>query len=344
MPWPAVDASGSRSGLTRPTGLAIVNELLASGTIVETGPDSRPGALGRPGVLLAFNARVLLTAACEIQDTTVDVVLADANGVILHESTAPLDHRTPEQALEQVAEAVFALAAKQKSRDRLGAVGVLVPGIVDPASGVCHYSAPLGWHDVAICAPLADRLKVPVVALNRAHAAALGEVAYGSPEGRNLVAIFLDRGIGAGIVSDGQLITGSGGMAGSEIGHVRVLDRGAKCVCGRTGCLATVASGRHIAEHTNNILGRPIVEPLRLADLEGQHPKVDQLLSEAARWLGIAASWLINAVAPDVVILGGPPFAGGSSRFFSEFRRTALSRSLLPDEHLKIGLSRHGCG
>ena len=89
---------------------------------------------------------------------------------------------------------------------------------------------------------LAAHYDLPTVVANDSRAAALATFLFGGDERPdNLVAIKVGRGIGAGLVLDGELFGGDGDGAG-EIGHVVVEPDGAECHCGRFGCLETVAS------------------------------------------------------------------------------------------------------
>ena len=89
---------------------------------------------------------------------------------------------------------------------------------------------------------LADHYGLPTIVANDSRAAALATFLFGGDERPdNLIAIKVGRGIGAGLVLDGELFGGDGYGAG-EIGHVVVEPDGAECHCGRFGCLETVAS------------------------------------------------------------------------------------------------------
>ena len=105
-------------------------------------------------------------------------------------------------------------------------------------------SVPYGWRDVPIADLLEARLGIPVLAANRAKAAALGEIWQGEHAGiADLIYVFVGGGIVAGIVVNGALYFGSAGGAG-ELGHVTVLPDGPVCGCGNRGCLHTLASSR----------------------------------------------------------------------------------------------------
>ena len=105
--------------------------------------------------------------------------------------------------------------------------GLGLPGPVDQIDGVIGSSAILpGWVGVAAAEELRRRLDVPVTVDNDANLGALGELAYGAGRGAtDMVYIKITSGIGAGLILDGRLYRGWGGMAG-EFGHVLVDRRG----------------------------------------------------------------------------------------------------------------------
>lgn len=140
------------------------------------------------------------------------------------------------------------------------AVGLALPGLVEP-TGILRAAPNLGAADVGIDlsnsfgepilevlrgagAPLArDR----VVYDNDATCAAYGEAIVGAAAGdAEVLVISFGTGIGAGIVSRGQILRGAHGFAG-EIGHTVIDPNGPPCPCGHVGCWERFASGSGLA-------------------------------------------------------------------------------------------------
>ena len=116
----------------------------------------------------------------------------------------------------------------------------------------------------------------PVYAGNDATLGALGEYMYGLGAGaKMLVYLTISTGIGAGIVTGGQLLTGAYGMAG-ELGHICVDPHGPPCACGGQGCLGALASGTGIAENAVRRLRQG--QPSALTDMAGGD--LDRVTSE----------------------------------------------------------------
>ncbi|MEG8134104.1 N-acetylmannosamine kinase [Escherichia marmotae] len=87
---------------------------------------------------------------------------------------------------------------------------------------------------------------LPTIAINDAQAAAWAEYQALERDITDMVFITVSTGVGGGVVSDGKLLTGPGGLAG-HIGHTLADPHGPVCGCGRVGCVEAIASGRGIA-------------------------------------------------------------------------------------------------
>ena len=315
------------SGLTRPTIMAIVDTLLLDNIVVEAGTRAPADAArgGRPGLLLSFNDGQRSVAVCRFRRDGVHLSLHDTQGTILFETRADLDVRSP-RFLTTVASQITRAVRTVDDAGPLAAVSVLSPGLINRRTGACMSFAPWGWTDLPVRDQLQRRLGVPVSVLNPAAAAVLGEVAGGAGVGcDDVVLVFLDWGIGAGIVTGGRLVSGAHGAVG-ELGHCRVGRSSARCPCGQIGCLETTSSGRVILERT---AGLHSATPRTLAGLAAlDSRRIDRVLSEAADELGTAASWLVNLLNPSLVLLGGTEFAAGATGFLDRFADSVTAKSV----------------
>ena len=93
---------------------------------------------------------------------------------------------------------------------------------------------------------LNDLTGLPTMAVNDAQAAAWAEYRALADEISDMAFITVSTGVGGGVVSNGKLLTGSGGLAG-HLGHTLADPHGPLCGCGRVGCVEAIASGRGIA-------------------------------------------------------------------------------------------------
>jgi glucokinase len=177
-----------------------------------------------------------------------------------------------------------------------------------------------------------DRVGVPVSVANDATVACLAEVRVGAARGvDDVVLVTVGTGIGGGAMIDGRLLRGAGGFA-AEFGHMVVEGQGRRCPCGAQGCVEAYASGRAIAARAAQLL----------ADGEGpsvleQHDRIDGLavsraaddgdalacrvIEEAGYWLGVGLADLVNALDPEVVLVGGGAGQAMAERLIPAARR-----------------------
>ncbi|MET7426251.1 ROK family transcriptional regulator [Dactylosporangium sp. NPDC005555] len=322
---PVSRASIARSTtLAKPTVSAIVDELIAEGLVREIGPGSTAVSGGRPPILLEFNARSQLVVGAHIGARRTTVAIGDAAGeeIARREFPTPTALATgtpavaPADALRMVAaEARAAIESTALPTARLAAVGAVLPGLTDFHTGVCLLAPNLGWRDVPVRDILAAELGAPVYVHNAGQAAAVAENLEGAG-GRvgDLALLYAGTGLSAGVLSDGRVFHGVGGTAG-EIGHNAVPGNEEPCNCGNVGCLETVASGPAIVRAVRRALEKGAASSL--ADLDTFDARdvtaaaragdalAASVIAEVGEHLGLAASWLINAYNPAVVVVGG---------------------------------------
>ena len=223
-----------------------------------------------------------------------------------------------EQAVSRIASSVKSLLdAAQREHDAVG-IGLACPGPLDQECGVLLNPPNLkGWENFPIVRAVVEATGIDNVCLeNDANAAALGEYWRGSGKGTKCVLMLtLGTGIGGGIVLDGRLWAGPGGIGG-ELGHLTIDRDGPKCGCGNHGCLEALASAaaierraREAAASAKDSLLATAAEPLTPKVVHELALKGDKtaraILEETARFIGIAVAGLVNIFNPDVVVLGG---------------------------------------
>ncbi len=315
------------SGLTRPTVMAIVSSLLATGVVTESGTrparDVSTDRGGRPGSLLRFNGAVRTVVGAKLRTGQLSLWQATADGVVIAERSRQTSW-DPDRALDLVVREARRL---DRAAGSLGALTVELPGFIDHVHGTVTLP-PHGWDHVPVRARLQARLGVPVSLLSPAEAAIVGEVSTGSAgDHRDIVLIFLAAGIGAAIIANGRLVRGAGGVTG-ELGHCPI-GTNRICRCGKHGCLETVAAGWAVRAAAVDALGLPELDRANLTDLAGlADRRVDQVLARAAEALGAATAWLVNLLNPSLVVLAATPFTHGAQSFFDAFSAAALEHAV----------------
>jgi glucokinase len=214
-----------------------------------------------------------------------------------------------------------AAAAGTRGAD-LEAVGVGSPGAVDDAGGTVTSARNLpGWDgSFDLRAALSGPLGVPVRLGNDVDAGTLAEFELGAGRDyRSMLGVFWGTGVGGGVVLDGALWRGRG--AAGEIGHLVVEMDGARCPCGRRGCMEAYA-GRGAME----IAAREAVDAgertrlfeimerrgrTRLASgvfsraLKQGDPLAERLLDRAVAALGTGIASAQNVLDVEAVVIGG---------------------------------------
>jgi predicted NBD/HSP70 family sugar kinase len=321
-----------RTGLSRSTVSSLVSDLQADGLLTER---AEPGAAhgeqgGRPPILLSFEASAGVALGIGFDHDNVRVALADLSSTILAERavTIDTDHEAQEGLDVALAMVEEVLAEAGVDRSRVIGAGLGLPGPVDQIDGVIGSSVILpGWVGVAAEEELRRRLDVPVSVDNDANLGALGELAYGAGRGAtDMVYIKITSGIGAGLILDGRLYRGWGGMAG-EFGHVLVAGDGDVCRCGNRGCLETAASTTALLELLRRSHGDITVAEMIAMAKDGDL-RARRVIADAGRVVGVAAAGLLNVLNPQRLVIGGD-LAPAGDLLLDEVRE-ALRRTALP--------------
>lgn len=225
--------------------------------------------------------------------------------------------------------------------DQVAGIGIGCPGPLDLEEGIIQSSANLGWTDVHIKQQLEKAFGCPTFVLNDVDAGVYGEYRFGAAEGaRTAVGVFPGTGIGGGCVYDGQILRGKTASC-MEIGHIQIDPGGPLCGCGKRGCLEAVASRLVIASQVAAAAYRgqaPYLLAAAGTDLQNIRSgalsssiangdkRVEEIVREAARQIGIGVANVVNLLAPDVVVLGGGLVKAMPDLYVGEVLRSANSR------------------
>ena len=203
------------------------------------------------------------------------------------------------------------------------AVGVGSPGVIDEAAGVVSSARNLpGWEgSFPLAGALSDALGAPVAIGNDVNVATDAEFELGAArEFASLLGVFWGTGVGGGIILDSKPWAGRG--AAGEIGHVVVEIGGARCPCGRRGCMEAYAGrgamelrARKLVEEEGRktVLfeimeerGRPrLTSGIWKRALERDDDLAHELVDRAVRALGAGVASAVNVLDVDAVVIGG---------------------------------------
>jgi len=331
------------TGLARSTVASRIDALMHSGLVGPAGEASSSG--GRPPSRFAFNPAARVVLAVDVGATHVNLAVTDLNGTVLAERRLGQDvAKGPDTVLDRVvSEGTRLLRKAGRGTEDLAGIGIGLPGPVEHASGM-PVKPPImpGWDGFDVVRHVQRSLPVPVLVDNDVNIMALGEQASYWPEHDNFLFIKVATGVGAGIISSGQLQRGADGTAG-DLGHVRVpRGDGVLCRCGNYGCLEALASGPAVAQSLTlqGVTAEGGGDVLRLVS-EGNVQAI-QALRQAGRDLGDVLATAVNLLNPSVIVIGGSLGQAGE-HLMAGVREVVYRRSLpLATTHLRIGLSMAG--
>ncbi|MGH2982634.1 MAG: ROK family protein [Solirubrobacterales bacterium] len=260
----------------------------------------------------------------DLGGTKIQTVVVDAENKVLGESRRPTPSSGgPEDVAREIAAALREAAAQAGlgTRDLAGA-GVGSPGDADEETGVVSDARNLpGWNrSFPLGAYLADQLGVPVSVGNDVQVAVQGEFELGAAkEFDTTLGVWWGTGVGGGLILDGKPWLGRG--AAAEIGHLVVKRGGARCTCGRRGCMEAYAgrmamelkARREVKRGAKTDLFRIMEEGGRdrltsgvweRALKHGDH-LATRLIDRAVKYLGAGIASAVNLLDPEAVIIGG---------------------------------------
>jgi N-acetylglucosamine repressor len=319
----------SRADLARLTGLTrtsvgdLVGALIDEGLIEEVGRGRSSG--GKSPILLRVVPDGRHLIGLDLGEARLSGAVVNLRGEILRSVQLPPDGRNGDAAVELVFRLVDALRADDRSP--LLGIGVGAPGVIDTDTGTVRWSVNLNWAELRLGPLLEERYGVPVLVANDSHAAALAELTFfRRPRPTNMIVIRVGRGVGAGIILNGQLFQGDGYGAG-EVGHVSMGGGDARCRCGRTGCLETMTSMRALVDAAAAVEPSITDESALVAAFASGAADIRRIVLGAARALGVALGWLIGVLNVRHVLVVGPVAAFGDE-WLGEVRLAARSSVL----------------
>jgi predicted NBD/HSP70 family sugar kinase len=313
----------SRSALTEPS-----RGLIERGLIQETASPYDKQQKGRPSILLSLNAEHGYFIGVGLTEDPPLMVLTDLHGNSLaqhrmreavqpREVAAAIEHGIPEL-----------IRARRISRHKVLGIGVALSGYVNHPQGICLQSNTLGWRDVPIAEIIKRVTKIPAYLDNDAHSVATGQKLFGQArESKNFSIIMLGKKIGDGHYVNGHLTRGHTGAAG-EIGHCTVVPGGARCDCGKRGCLDMFATSSALLQRAAE-LGLKAKHVAQLESIAAKGEKMAiELLREAGTMLGVVVANAIHFNNPELVLIAD--VVGFGNGLFITSVRQAIENNILP--------------
>lgn len=295
--------------LTPPTVSNNVKELIEQGFVKESELGESRG--GRKPTMLLINQKAYYMIGVDVGPRTIKCVLTDLMGeILIRHSTQITSPITNEGFLDLLKESIQEVFNEAPSKtDKILGIGIAMHGVVDIETGTSLVAPNLGLTNIPIKEALNRTFDLNVIVENDARAMALGEAWFGEHGQKDsMMAVNIGRGVGAGLVSDGELYHGAHDIAG-EVGHMTIDIHGDICECGNRGCLQTLTTGDAIAEKARTqieendslpVVGETVYELAKSGNLA-----CIKILEETGSMIGIGLTNLIHTMNPSKIILGG---------------------------------------
>ncbi len=333
----------SRSEIARQSGLGnatvseITSELVASRLVEEIGAGESTG--GRRPLLLRLNPRAGYVVGVKLTEEHLACAVTNLEANIIAHRTFPLGEDHQPNAVQTYLMWAIAeiIRASGVETSRVIGIGLGLAGVIDSSRGVVRYSPFFDWHDVALADSIAEHIGHPMYLENDVNTLTIAEQWFGY--GRHvdhLAVVVVGRGIGSGIVINGQFCRSAAG----ELGHTTMVIDGPPCGCGKRGCLEAVASDPAVLRDIHERLAQGQASQLQhvenlnidavIAAADAGDALAHDALARSGRFFGIGIANLINLFSPELVIVSGEGVRAGAHRL------VPMQQAI--DEHVFDGL------
>jgi N-acetylglucosamine repressor len=301
------------SGISAPTVSKAVASLLEQGLLEEG--DSPPGVFGRPGKLLRLATDCSQVIGIALEPQRCAIVSAGLDGS--HDRNEVEQFATPgsyQDLLDEIIERASALA-RRRGANVLG-IGISTPSLVNTRLQESVFAS--NMHIIDGRSPandIAREVGCGCVMMEENDLLCLAERCFGEAKGlENFAVLDITTGLGMGVVTGGQLLSGNSGMAG-EIGHVTIDPKGMLCGCGNHGCLETLATDDALARAVSHRFGTSLeIEELVRLVRTGEIQPVDEI-RQTLEYLAIAVAMVINLFNPSTIFILGRMFDAQEGMF-----------------------------
>jgi predicted NBD/HSP70 family sugar kinase len=291
-------------GLSGPSISAIVSELIQNGLVGETGIGVSFG--GKKPILLTFKADVHHILALDVRPDHAEAVICNLNAEIKKKQVINYAESLPiEEKMGQIVGLSKKMVAAEKKSGKTIGIGLAIPGVVDCGNNRLRSSVPMNTKDVDV-GNFFSGFNLPLRINNVSRCEALAEKWFGKGKNKSdFIFLYVGKGIGAGIISNGRLFNQSRYSA-MEIGHNTLDAKGDLCRCGKQGCFETFSALWAIKKKYCALAKRKSVSDEEIMEkIAAWDRDLRPILKNAVRALEIELSNLVNIFNPQTIIISG---------------------------------------
>lgn len=312
----------SRSDVAKDLGVspgsvtAIVTGLMEAGLVRENPKPQRDLSRGRPPVELSLVPEARHVVGMTLRDGLHHAVVTDFTGQVIADAALPCapGRKEPSDRLAEIEALLDAVLSRAGvGRDALCGIGIGIPGFIDHAAGLVHWSPILREKGVPMGRILGDHFSVPVYLDNDVNLLAMAELWFGAGrELANFAVVTIEHGVGMGLILNNRLYRGARGI-GLEIGHTTVQLDGALCRCGQRGCLEAYVADYALVREASTALewGSGVSHaPHQALEILFDQAKAGNeaartIFARAGRYLASGLANVIRMFDPELLILSG---------------------------------------
>lgn len=304
--------------ISLPTCILLLNDLMAQGYIKNIGIGESSG--GRKPNLFGLPEDRFYVISCDFARFNASMVICDCYNKFVTPVLSIDTHIDDPDMVEKLFQAAQKLMSEnQIPDDKIYGLGVDMPGLIDSKTCI-NYTIKDKKHQT-VGRDLKQRFNKLIYIDNDARMHAYGEFHFGAAKGyKDAIIIHWSWGLGLGIFVNGQLYSGSRGFAG-ELSHIPMVDNGDLCICGKRGCLETIASSNAIMKRV--MMGFARNEVSSLVNQFKDHPEkitpedvisaarqgdefCISILNDIGKAMGKGLANIIQLLNPEVIVLSGP--------------------------------------
>jgi glucokinase len=285
------------TNLSRSTVSIIVEDLLKENVIVEGGLSKSSKEGGRKAVELFFNPDSGYGIGIDIGGTKIQMIVTNLDGKIIHKEKTPTN-KNPKKVIESIQQFIN---EKNIHKEKIYAMGIGVPAIIDSEKGFVIDSPSIGWQNYDFLSDVKEAFSFPVFMNNDVNCGVYGEQWLGSAKDvSDLYFIALGTGVGSALISNGRLIEGNTYCAG-EIGFFidrNDVEKGERNQFGSYGALEKKISGTFLSSH--GMSGKRLFE-----NYYGDDGFARKIIDEFILHLAIALANVTSLLNPKTIVIGG---------------------------------------
>ena len=314
------------TGQSRAAVTNITARLLQEKVIVEK-ETKTSSSRGRRRVLLALNPTAAYVVGVKLSAFQVSFAVTNMQADVLSSLVMPV--RIGKKSVEFVADLIeegirHCVSEALINMKNISGIGIGIPGLISSEQGVAYWSPLYKKGNKTLRDLIQKRFNRKTYIENDANTVTLAQQWFG--EGRkidNFIMVTVEHGVGMGIVVNGQIYRGAKGI-GAEFGHMVIKPGGARCRCGKRGCIEAYVADYSVLEAAIDAckagqwqcksIASLTIEEVTVIARKGE-PALRKIFKRGGEILGLGIAGLAQIFNPEKIIIAGEGVRAGALLF-----------------------------